>query len=384
MTDSVVVLGAGYAGTAAIRRLQDQGSDDISLHWIDDTSYHLVRHEMHRAIRRPEVRDDITVSLEAIADDSTTIIQGEVIDVTPDDRTVTLVDGTTVDFDYLVVAIGSEPAYYGIDGLAEHAYPLSTLDDALAIHDAIDQAVEDSTSDDPARIVVGGGGLSGIQTAGEIAAYRDEHDAHLKITLVEALRRILPNGDPDLRAAIETRLGNAGVRIMTNDPIVEATADQVVFDERDPLAADVLVWTGGIAGQKSMGESGLASEHDRLVAGADFRTSDERVFAVGDCGLVDTADGPAPPTAQAAIQAGTTVAENVMSLSRGRQLSEWTYTDRGTLVSIGENALADDVLGLPTGVLDGRIAQTLKKGVAAQWIASVTSWSRALRAWPSL
>ncbi|MFW5937407.1 MAG: NAD(P)/FAD-dependent oxidoreductase [Halanaeroarchaeum sp.] len=384
MTDSVVVMGAGYAGTATVTRLQDLGRDDCSVHWIDDTANHLVRHEVHRAVRRPTVGDDLTVPLEDIASSDTTITQGEVVDVDTSARTVSLADGETVAYDYLVVAIGSDPAYYGIDGLVEYAYTLSSLEDALAINDAIADAATEAGVDDPARIVVGGGGLSGIQTAGEIAAYRDEHDAPLDVTLVEALGQILPNGDDELRDAIEATLGDAGVRILTGDPIVEATADTVHFDARDPIPADVLIWTGGISGQPAVGGTALESEHDRLLAGADFRTSDDRVFAVGDTALVETATGRAPPTAQAAIQAGTAVADNVVRTATGTRPSDWSYSDRGTLVSVGERALANDVLGLPTGVIGGAMARTLKKGVAAQWIASVTSWTRAIRSWKSL
>ncbi|UWG48200.1 NADH dehydrogenase, FAD-containing subunit [Halanaeroarchaeum sp. HSR-CO] len=384
MTDSVVVLGGGYAGTAAVTRLQDRAIDDYSVTWIDDTVYHLVRHELHRAVRDPLVRHDITVPLEAIARDDTTVIQGVVENVDVDDRTVGLAGGTTVDYDYLVVAIGSEPAYYGIDGLEDHAYPLSTLEDALAINDAIDEAIAGATRNDPVQVVVGGGGLSGIQTAGEIARYRDERDAPIAIILVEALDRILPNGDPELRDAIEAALSAADVRILTNDPIVEATAEAVQFDARDPIPADVLVWTGGISGQAAVGATNVESQHDRLLTAGDFRTSDDSIFAVGDSALVDTPNGRAPPTAQAAIQSGTAVADNVSRAIRGEPLTEWTLTDRGTLVSVGETTFAIDVLGLPTGVVGGTVASVLKKGVAARWLATVTSWPRAMRAWNSL
>lgn len=384
MTDSVLVLGAGYAGTATVTRLQDLESDGLSVQWIDETTTHLVRHEVHRAVRRPSVGDDITLPLEDIATANTNVTRGTVVDVDTDKQLVSLEDGTTLDYDYLVVAIGSDPEYYGIDGLVEHAYSLSSLDDALAINEAIEDAMADAKPSDPAQVVVGGGGLSGIQTAGEIAAFRDEYDAPLEITLVEALRRIFPSGDDDLRAAIEANLDDVGVRVLTNDPIVEAEPNRVHFVEREPIPADVLVWTGGIRGQAAVGDGSLESNNDRLLAGANFKTSDDRVFAVGDSALVETADGPAPPTAQAAIQAGDAVADNVVKEANGSSPTDWSYSDRGTLVSIGDRALANDVLGLPTGVIGGSIARTLKKGVAATWIASVTSWTRALRSWKSL
>lgn len=384
MTDSVVVLGAGYAGAATVTRLQDIDRNDLTVHWIDDTATHLVRHEVHRAVRRPAVKDDITVPLSDIATADTNVTRGTVVDVDTENRRVSLEDGTTLDYDYLVVALGADPEYYGIDGLFEHAYSLSSLDDALDINEALEDAKAEATASDPAQVVVGGGGLSGIQTAGEIAAFRDEHDAPLEITLVEALRNIFPNGDDDLRSAIEATLDDVGVRVLTSDPIVEAEPTQVHFDERDSIATDVLIWTGGIRGQPAVGGTYLESKNDRLLAGTDCKTTDERVFAVGDSALMEAANGPAPPTAQAAIQAGVAVANNVVKDAMGTSPTDWSYRDRGTLVSVGEQALANDVLGLPTGVFGGAIARTLKKGVAAKWIASVTSWPRALRSWKSL
>ncbi|MFW6003131.1 MAG: NAD(P)/FAD-dependent oxidoreductase [Halanaeroarchaeum sp.] len=384
MTDSVVVLGGGYAGTAALTRFQDHAIDDCSVTWIDDTAYHLVRHEVHRVVRDPTVRPHITVPLADVADGDTSVVRGTVEAVHPTERRVQLEEGDSIPFDYLVVAIGSEPAFYGIEGLRSNAYPLSTLQDAVGIHDAVADAAAKATPSSPAQIVVGGGGLSGIQTAGEIAAYRDEHDAPIAITLVEALRRILPEGDDDLRAAIETTLRNAGVDVRTNTPIVEATPDRVFFDDREPIPTDVLVWTGGISGRATMGASGLETDSNRLRTGSDFQTSDERIFAVGDSALVETGGGTVPPTAQAAIQSGKAVADNVVRKRDGRPLERWRYRDRGTLVSVGDTALAADVIGLPAGVVDGHIATVMKKGVATRWLASITSWERALRAWPAL
>jgi len=384
MTKTVVVLGAGYAGTNAIARLQELNLDDLDLHWVADSPYHLVRHEVHRVVRRPAARYDLTVPVDDVVEPATTFTQGVVTDIDTDERTIAFEDGDSLSYEYVLVALGSETAFYGIDGLAEHAHTLASLDDALAIHEAIEAVAEDATVDDPAQVVIGGGGLSGIQTAGEVAAYRDEHDAPIEVTLVEALRRILPMGDDDLQSVLEDALASEGVRVLTNDPIVESTEDSVVFDDREPIPSDVLVWTGGVKGRSLVSETDLQAEHDRIVVETDFQTDDDRVFAVGDSALVDGGDETVPPTAQAAMQAATVAAENLVREARGSDLEHWSYRDLGTLVSVGEHAFANDVLGLPVGVVGGTIARTLKKGVAARWIASITSWPRAIRAWNSL
>ncbi|MFB6133792.1 MAG: NAD(P)/FAD-dependent oxidoreductase [Halanaeroarchaeum sp.] len=382
MTNRVVVLGAGYAGTEAVMRLQRKAPDDVSLTWISEDPYHCLRHEIHRVVRRPAVRTDITVPMDRIADADTTTLVAEVTGVRSADRDVELGDGRTVPYDDLIVALGSEPAYYGIDGLHTHAVPLSTLDHAMEIHRRVEEIGRSASRDDPGKVVVGGGGLSGIQTAGEIAAYRDEHDVPIDVTLVEALRTILPNGDPALQNALETALEEAGVDVFTHDPIVEATRDTVHFEDRDQIEADLLVWTGGISG--SSVEAGLERERSRFRTDATFQTSADHVYAIGDCALVETPDGEAPPTAQAAMQAGRHLADVVSQSTAVSAEEPWTYTDRGTLVSVGEDAYASNVFGFDVGVIDGAMARFLKKGVAVRWLASITSWQRAIRAWDAL
>jgi len=188
MTDRVVVLGAGYAGTRAVktlerelRRVDGEGTTGPSLTWISDRDYHLVLHEVHRVIRDPAARRHVTIPIEDVKSPSTAFVEDSVTSIDTDARRVILADGDPVEYDYLLVALGSETAFYGVPGLEEHAATLNGLDDALEIHEAVADAVADATPDDPARVVIGGAGLSGIQTAGEIAEYRDERGANVDI-----------------------------------------------------------------------------------------------------------------------------------------------------------------------------------------------------------
>ncbi|MDZ7730253.1 MAG: NAD(P)/FAD-dependent oxidoreductase [Natrialbaceae archaeon] len=384
MAETVVVLGAGYAGARAITSLESSLSSDVDLVWISRTDYHLVLHESHRAIRDPSVEEHITIPIEDIAADSTTFIQGEVVGLDVTDRAIELADGESVEYDYVLVALGSGTAFYGIPGLAEHAHTLKSLKEAHGIHDAVVEATESATEDDPAQIVVGGAGLSGIQTAGEVAGYRDDHDVPLEVHLVEALDEIFPGQDSAIQSALRSRLEDAGVQIHTSDPITEAESDVIHFDEGDSLPYDVLVWTGGITGQDALTGVEVREEHNRLVTDATFETSDERVFAIGDTALIDQGETVAPPTAQAAWQAADLVGTNIQHAMEDRELAEWTFKDKGTVISIGERAVAHDVMLMPISTFGGFPARTLKKIIAARWIASITSWGRALRAWSVL
>lgn len=389
MTTRVVVLGAGYAGAGAISKLEDELGSDAELVWVSETDYHLVLHEAHRIIRDPGVREKITIPVEDIKSRSTEFVHDSVVDIHPEDRVVELDDGEDVDYDYLVVGIGSETATYGIDGMAEHPLTLKGLDDALEIHEQVKEAAREATREDPAQVVVGGAGLSGIQSAGEIAEFRDRHNAPIDVTLVEALPEIFPPGDSEIQGALRHRLEDAEVDILTDDPITAATEDSLEFDERDSIDYDVFLWTGGVTGPSELADVDIEAEHNRLQAESTLQTEDERVFAIGDCSMISQGDDEAaPPTAQAAWQAADVAAENVKRASEGRPLQTWTYEDQGTLVSIGETAVAHEVemsgISAPVRTFNSLPAKVLKKGAAARWIAKITDWKRAMRAWDAL
>jgi NADH dehydrogenase len=391
MTEKVVVLGAGYAGAGAIKSLEAQLDGEADVTWISATDYHLVLHESHRCIRDPSVEEHVTVPVEAIKSPGTTFRQGEVVDVDADERVVELADDATVEFDYLLVAIGSRTAFFGIEGLREYAHTLKSLDDAFGIHDAVADAARDATQSDPAQVVVGGAGLSGIQTAGEIAKYRDEHRAPIEIHLVEGLDEVMPNGDPELQGAIRKRLLDRDINIMCGEFIGEVDEDIVYIGDDDELGYDELIWTGGITGREAVHDVDVDKDErsHRINAEQDFQTTNERIFAIGDCALVDQpGDDPAPPTAQAAWQAAEVAGENLARAIRGRPLRTWTHEDMGTVVSIGDTAVAHDVsfmgVGAPIGTFGGFVAESLKKAIAAKWINSITGPRRALKAWPEM
>ncbi|MFP8954114.1 NAD(P)/FAD-dependent oxidoreductase [Natrialbaceae archaeon A-arb3/5] len=389
MTENVVVLGAGYAGTGAITSLQSELGDDAELTWIADVDYHLVLHESHRVIRDPDVRSDITFPVGDIADPSTEFIQDEVTGLDVDEQVVELAENENVDYDYVLVALGSQTAYYGIPGLDENSLTLKSLDDALEIHEAVTEASQDATRGEPAQVVIGGAGLSGIQTAGEIAEFRDSHRAPIEIHLVEALEEIFPGNDPEVQQALRDLLEEADVQIHTDDPITEATDEVIHFDEGEPLEHDVFVWTGGITGRDAMDGVELENEHNRVTAEANFQTTDERVFAIGDSAIIDQGDQPAPPTAQAAWQAAEVVGENMSRAIENRPLKTWEFEDKGTVVSVGDKAVAHGVkpafgISLPVDTFGGFPAKNLKKMIAARWIADITSWGEARSSWSSL
>ncbi len=383
MTPSVVVLGAGYGGAATVADLQSRPVD-IDLTWISEAPYHSIRHESHRVIRDPAAASVLRVPIEEIAAPDTRFIRGTVTTVEVDRQAVTLDSGDSVPYDVLVYALGSQPADYGIPGIATHALTLNSLADARTIHNAIVDAGTAADQGEPASVVVGGGGLSGVQVAGEIAELRDEARYAIDISLIEARQRILPAEDPELSRVVTERLADRGVEVITGRPISQVTDESVELDGSESHPGAVTIWTGGIKGPTAVADGGLDSVSGRLRTAQTLRTTDDRVFALGDAAVIDDGGRPVPPTAQAAWQAAKVVVDNVIRTIEGRPLTAFEFRSRGTLLSVGEAAIARDVSMSPVRTLTGLPAEILKKAVAARWIASITSWSRARTAWPFL
>jgi NADH dehydrogenase len=388
MTEHVVVLGSGYAGAGAIKSLESALDGEADVTWVSNHDYHLVLHESHRCIKDPSIQEKISIPVEDIKTPSTRFVESAVEDIDTDERVVELADADDVSYDYLVVGIGSRTAFFGIDGLREHSHTLKGLDDALGIHEDITEQVQTATADDPVQVVIGGAGLSGIQTAGEVAELRAENNYPIDIHLVEGLDEVLPNSDPDLQGALRDRLEARDVNIMCGDFIGEVDEETVYIGDDQELDYDVLVWTGGITGQEAAEDCNVEKDErsHRLHAEQDFQTDDERVFALGDCALVDQpGEDPAPPTAQAAWQAAEVVGKNVAREIRGQPLKKWKYKDKGTVVSVGESAVAHDVFIVPlVDTFGGFPAKFLKKAIAARWIKDVDSFGRALSAWSDM
>lgn len=391
MIPRVVVVGAGYAGAGTVRALQKKIDGEAAITWISEHDYHLVLHEVHRVIRDPSVAEKITVPIGDIKAPETEFIKGRVTDVDCQERTVETVAGDSIEYDYLLMAIGSSTAFYGIDGLQEHSHELNGLEDARTINKEVQQAAIAATQSDPVRVVIGGAGLSGIQSAGEIAEFRDDQRAPIDITLVEGLDEVFPGNDPELQARLRDRLTDRDINIKTGE-FISKVDEQAVYlggsqdEASDTLEYDVLLWTGGITGQDELSRVDIDCDDrsDRVVAESDFTTSDDRVFAIGDTALINQGEKVVPPTAQAAWDAAKVAGENLARAINGGQFKTWKHRDQGTAISIGEKAIAHDVLGIPIKTFGGLPAKLLKKLIAVRWIVEVSSVKRGLGAFSDM
>ena len=356
----VVVLGAGYAGVVVADRLEETLPADVELVVVDEHDYHFAQHELHRVIRRPGLGDDIRVPLRDIFDRAR-VEQGRVSDVDRDRRVVRFADGRTLDYDLAAVCLGAETAYYGLPGVEEHSFPLKRLADAAAIRRRFQSLLETGGT-----AVVGGAGLSGVQTAGELAAYaRDEGaSGSVEVVLLEQEAQVAPTFPARFQEAVREELEREGVDVRTGVTVTGADADAVGTTTAS-IPSDLLVWTGGIRGADAL-------DGERPAVRADLAVDDHTVVA-GDAARVVDAEGSAvPASAQTAVREAETAARNVASLVAGRResdvrprLDRYTFQSPGWLVSVGDGAVAQ----VGPSVFSGTAANLAKVGVGVGYLA---------------
>lgn len=360
----VLVLGGGYAGVVATRRLERALPADVELTVIDESATHLVQHELHRLVRYPDMVSTITVEFEELFDRAR-FVRARVTAIDESAGVATLADGTELPFDYAAVCLGARTAYYDLPGVEEHSTPLKRVSDAEAIReDAL--AVVDAGE---GRIVVGGAGLSGVQVAGELAALVEQRGAGdaVEVVLLEQAARVAPGFPEHFSAAVHEALVDAGIDVRTGAPVIGATADAVEL-EGGSIDHEQFVWTGGIRGPAPLGE-------ERPTVPATLRSTD-RTFVVGDAGRVVDREGEVlPATAQGAMAQAKVAARNIDRLVRYERdggvfeprLAVVDFEPSGWIVSVGDRTVAQ----VGPLVFRNTAALALKTAVGARYLTGV-------------
>lgn len=365
----VAILGAGYAGVTVARRLENNLPDDVQVIVVDESPDHLIRHELHRVLRRPSFEEELTVPLTDLLDRAE-IRQERVLEVNPDDHVVELADGT-LEYDYAAVCLGAETSFYDLPGIEDHAIPFRDLEHVHAIRDRYLDLLADG-----GRVVVGGAGLTGIQVAGELATLAEEEGAReaVEIVLVEQLDDVAPGFPQNFRAAIRDELIERGIDIRTETTVQGATEDTIDLTDEE-LAYDLFIWTGGIAGAGALGGTRPQVRGTMQL--------DRETFVVGDAARVIDRDGElVPASAQSAIREARTAARNIQRLVEydrdgdifEPRLDTIDFDPRGWVVSVGDGAVAQ--VG-PT-ILRGSAAVAVKATAGVGYLSSVGAVREAL------
>ncbi|MBT2598897.1 MULTISPECIES: NAD(P)/FAD-dependent oxidoreductase [unclassified Oceanobacillus] len=374
----VVVLGAGYAGLVATRRLtQKLSADEAEIVLINKHNYHYESTWLHEVaagtINPNQARFMLT---DAVNPKRVRLIYDTVTEVNRNEQRVIL-DNSEVSYDYLVFALGFVSNTFGIPGMDEHAFAITDIDSSRHIAEHIEYqfaqySTDENKNDDQLTILVGGGGFTGIEFVGELAdkvpelcQKYDIDRSKARIINVEAAPSILPVFDDDLVSYAKKALEDRGVEFRIGAPIKECTEEGfIVGDDKELIKAGTVVWTGGVTGNPVLAKSGYELFKGKVNVGPDLRPEgEENVFIVGDCSwTLDQETGrPYPPTGQLATQEGAQVAENISALIRKQPIQDFVYSNKGTVASLG---LSDGIGNVLNGnKLRGKSAAAMKKVV---------------------
>jgi NADH dehydrogenase len=268
-------------------------------------------------------------------------------------------------YDFVIIALGSTPHFFGVSGAAEHAFSLKTMDDAIVLRNHILKCFERATwESDPYErqklltFVIVGGGPTGVEFAGALAEliggplpkeYPGLNLREVRIVLIEARETLLPGLPQRLQGYTLTRLQRMGVEVRLQTLVSQVEPHTVYFRDGASLPTETVIWTAGVQGEPRARTWGLPTTHGGRVAVQPTLQVPNRpeLYVVGDLAYLETAGLPLPMVAPVAVQQGRWAAENILRQIRGEELRPFRYRDRGTMVTIGRNAAAAYVFGWP-------------------------------------
>jgi NADH dehydrogenase len=355
----VVIVGGGFAGVAAARALRRADADVLL---IDRRNHHIFQPLLYQVATAVLAPAEIAAPIRQLEAEQKNlrVLLAEVSGVSLADRTIeaSLPRGgvRTIPFDYLVVATGMRPSYFGHDEFAQHAPPLKTLGDAEAIRAKILGAFEAAatTEDETERarlmtFVLVGAGPTGVELAASLAQlvqttlrrnFRSIDPARSRIVLLDAAPRVLPTFAEPLSQGVARRLARLGVEVLTGVKVETVDEQGVVAGGERILSATVL-WTAGVAASplpKMLG--GETDRAGRALVDPFLQVVDAPgVFVAGDAASVkQDGDHPVPGVAQGALQEGAYVGRLIADAIGGRKPRRpFHYFDRGNMAVVGKN-----------------------------------------------
>lgn len=355
----VVVLGAGFGGLEFCKRFRHP---DARITLVDRTNHHLFQPLLYQVATSGLSAPDVAQPVRAILSErqDITVLFDKVVDFDLANKKVFL-QGSMLEYDYLLLALGSQTGYFGHPEWEAFAPGLKTLDDALRIRSrvllAFEQAETSQDKNDDERlmtIVVIGGGPTGVELAGAFAElartvlardFRRIDPSHARIILVEGSPCVLSHLPPDLQESATRQLKDLGVIVRTSTRVKNLRDGEVELDSGEVIRAGNIIWAAGVAASPLTKKLGVPLDKaGRVKVNPDLSLPGRpEVFAIGDMAQVLEEDGkPVPGVSPAAMQMGRHVAKLIkdeIDLSAGRSpRPRFRYWDKGTMATIGRSA----------------------------------------------
>jgi NADH dehydrogenase len=372
--NKVLIVGGGFAGFTVAKTLGElvEDRDDVGVMVINKENFFTYWPMVAGIISSDVETKNVAQPLRrALIQYGTSFRRAELDDVDFERKVVKSASGLEFPYDHLVLALGADPAFFGIPGVDEHSISMKTLTDAERIRNRVIERFEEITlardeeeelSDEDLRrkltFVVVGGNATGVEIAAELHSlayktlapdYPNINLEQVRIVLVDANEEILKELPSSLQRSARLHLENLEIEVVNNARAQEVAADRVILDDGQEIEAENVIWTAGNRASAKLedldlplqGEQGVETDEYMRVPGL------ENVWAIGDCAANVDKDGePVPPNAQSAVQEGKTLAKNILAAIDGEELTSFEYEPSGQLVELGSQFAVNEVKGV--------------------------------------
>ena len=349
----VVILGAGFGGLGAAKALAAKA--DVTV--VDRHNFQTFLPLLYQVSTAGLAADHVVHPVRgALRDTGVKFRMGSPISVAHKNKTVKLDSSETLEFDHLIVALGSSTADFGVPGVSEHGLGMKSVHEALMIRAEVMRRFEDLCRfEDNTRlsIAVVGGGPTGVEMAGALAELKRgplkndlAHAAdHMDIYLIEAGPRILPMFSEKLSARAESDLHKLGVFVKTNTSVREIKSRQIIVKTGEPIPAEVTIWAAGVKGEPTAGLLNLPIAGTRIDTDENLEVNHyPNIWAIGDINGSKGKDGRfLPMVAPVAMQQGKWVAKQILRKHEGKALKPFKYRDKGSMATIGRHKAVVEV-----------------------------------------
>ncbi|WP_298981792.1 NAD(P)/FAD-dependent oxidoreductase [Caldilinea sp.] len=350
----VAIVGAGFGGLWAARAL---AHTPVQVLLLDRNNYHTFLPLLYQVAAAELEPEAIAYPVRSILRrmPNVSFALAEVRQVDLNSRRLETSAGA-ISYDFLILAAGSAPHFFGTPGAETHALPLKSMADAIAVRNRVLLNYEKASLEpNPERrrqtltFVIVGGGPTGVEFAGALAElmkgplrrdFPSLRSSPGRVVLVEAMDALLPGFPPRLQTYAAERLRRMGVEVLLRAPVTRVTENTVTLKDGTHIDAETVVWTAGVQGISPAAHWGLPTARSgRVAVLPTLQTPNHpEVYVIGDLAYVEQDGSPLPMVAPVAIQQGRFAAQNVLRQLWGQQPLPFRYRDQGAMVTIGRNA----------------------------------------------
>lgn len=343
----VIILGAGFGGLTTALALSKKA--DVLV--VDRHNYQTFLPLLYQVSTAGLAADHVVHPVRgALRNTNVKFRMGSPLSIDHKNKTVKLDSSEVLEFDHLVIALGSVTADFGVPGVAEYGLGMKTVSEAIQIRAEVMRRFEDLCrfeDDTRLSIAVVGGGPTGVEMAGALAELKRgplmndmAHAAeHIDVYLIEAGPRVLPMFAESLSARAERDLQKLGVHVRTNTAVREVQSRKIVIKDGEPIPAEVTIWAAGVKGEPTASALNLPIVGSRIASGPTLQVENyPHIWAIGDISGALGPDGRFyPMVAPVALQQGKFVAEQILRIADGKPLKEFKYRDKGSMATIGRH-----------------------------------------------